>query len=298
MKKAWYILNYHNISWEENSLMRPVGGTFSPDLFEEHIAALQKHFEIVGVNEGYEAWKNGKIQKPMLSIWFDDGFAGCRLYGEPILRHFGYMAAMSINSSFTLKKEIYWRLQLAWLYANGYLNKLRKSLSTSGYQIPEGVVLREFTLGEFDIQLRNMIHEIFAENAGPAVVQAAQSLYDSVEGLCSLKESGWVLANHTASHFPVSEKKSLPLFISEFEKCEQELKSMIGVGSEFWVLPFDRKPDPGLHNLFESSGYANTHTLVHVGNKINHSGADSKYLYRLFVPDVRGNELVHYLKRF
>ena len=97
MKKAWYILNYHNISWEENALLRPIGGSFSPDLFEEHIVALQNHFEIVGINEGYTAFSQGSIRKPLLSIWFDDGLAGCRTYAEPILSHYGLSAAMYLN---------------------------------------------------------------------------------------------------------------------------------------------------------------------------------------------------------
>jgi peptidoglycan/xylan/chitin deacetylase (PgdA/CDA1 family) len=298
MKKAWYILNYHNISWEENRLLRPIGGSFSPDLFEEHIIALQEHFDIVGVNEGYAGFSQGKIQKPLLSIWFDDGLAGCSTYAEPILSHYGHKAAMSVNSSFTLGKEVYWRMQLAWLNSEGLLPMLKNSLKAAGYIIPPQTSLREFTLGEFDTNLRTIINQCFIAHASPRVILAAHKLFDSVRNLQNLKAKGWVMANHTASHFPVSEKKSLPLFLSQFQECELELESMFGTGSQFWVLPFDRKPDPELHAIFENSAFSKSHVLVHVGNAINNNGADPRYLYRLFVPDIRGNELVHYLKQF
>ena len=298
MKKAWYILNYHNISWEENALLRPIGGSFSPDLFEEHIVALQKHFEIVGVNEGYAALSQGKIQKPLLSIWFDDGLVGCRTYAEPILSHYGLTAAMSVNASFTLQKEVYWRMQLAWLGSAGHLPELKKDLKTAGFVIPSQASLREYTLGEFEPLLRQTIDACFSKHANQQVLQAAHKLFDSVEGLQFLKNKGWVMANHSASHFPVSEKKSLPFFLNEFEACERELEKMFGSGSQFWVLPFDRKPDPELHTIFENSPFSSSHVLVHVGNALNQNGANPRYLYRLFVPDVRGKELIHHLRRF
>lgn len=298
MKKAWYILNYHNISWEENILLRPIGGSFSPDLFEEHILALQEHFEIVGVNEGYAALSQGKIQKPLLSIWFDDGLVGCRTYAEPILSHYGITAAMSVNASFTLQKEVYWRMQLAWLSNSGHLATLKKDLKSAGFAIPAQTSMREYTLGEFELGMREIINTCFHKFANSQVIKSAHALFDSVEGLKFLKQKGWVMANHSASHFPVSEKKSLPLFLSEFETCERDLEAMLGRGSQFWVLPFDRKPDPELHTIFENSPYASSHVLVHVGNAINQNGADPRYLYRLFVPDVRGRELIHHLRRF
>lgn len=44
MKKGWYILNYHDISWEENILMRGVGGTVPTDIFYDHVKNLKNNF--------------------------------------------------------------------------------------------------------------------------------------------------------------------------------------------------------------------------------------------------------------
>lgn len=298
MQKAWYILNYHDIAWEENALLRPIGGTFSPDLFEDHIIALKSRFQIVDIQTGFNAWKNNTINSPLISIWFDDGFAGCRKYAQPILSHYGYSAAISINSAFTLQQEIYWRLQLAWLSTNGLLPGLKKELKSAGYIIPTGIKLREYTLGEFDLNMRQIINAYFNSYANTQVIKSAHALFDSIEGLNTLKSSGWTMANHSASHFPVSEKKSLPFFLPQFLECDTEMKKMFGEESPFWVLPFDRKPDPGLHAMFEAMPETASKTLVHVGNKINTQGAQSRYLYRLFVPDVKGKDLLKYLQRF
>ncbi len=171
-------------------------------------------------------------------------------------------------------------------------------MTKAGYKIPSGHSLREYTLGEFDLQLRALIHSCFSTHANDQLVKAAFSVFDSVEGLQQLMSNGWILANHSASHFPVSEKKSLPLFLEQFITCDTDLSDMFGKGSPFWVLPFDRKPDPDLHSIFESSPYGQTHTLVHVGNQLNINGMNPRYLYRMYVPDVRGNTLVKHLSRF
>jgi hypothetical protein len=52
MRSAWYLLLYHNVSWEENPYLRGLDVTLPPDLLREHIAALGRLGDLVSVAEG------------------------------------------------------------------------------------------------------------------------------------------------------------------------------------------------------------------------------------------------------
>ena len=58
LKKAWYILNYHDINWELGPINSGIGGTFSPDMFNEHLKYLSDNFEFVSVDDGIKKMRN------------------------------------------------------------------------------------------------------------------------------------------------------------------------------------------------------------------------------------------------
>ena len=98
-------MNYHDINWELGPINSGIGGTFSPNMFYEHLKCMQDHFEFVSIYEGIDRLNKNKINKPILSIWFDDGLVGVRKYGFDILEHFGLKGAISINSNFYLPSQ-------------------------------------------------------------------------------------------------------------------------------------------------------------------------------------------------
>ena len=38
---GWYILLYHDISWEETPFVRHIGGTCPPDVFRDHVSTCE-----------------------------------------------------------------------------------------------------------------------------------------------------------------------------------------------------------------------------------------------------------------
>ena len=115
MEKGWYILNYHDISWEENLFMRGIGGHFPPDIFRSHIEQLSLYGKLISVADGLKQYSSGVINETLISFWFDDGFAGVRKYAFPLLADYNVKGAVSINSKFLLRKEMFWRLKLSYL---------------------------------------------------------------------------------------------------------------------------------------------------------------------------------------
>lgn len=49
MKAGWYILNYHDISYEDSVFTPTIGGAFRPDVFYNHLNKLWTLGEFITV---------------------------------------------------------------------------------------------------------------------------------------------------------------------------------------------------------------------------------------------------------
>ncbi len=295
LNKGWYILNYHDISWEENPYLSGIGGTFPPDIFREHLSVLSKYAEPVSVNEGYGRLKDGKIDKPLVSFWFDDGFAGVRRYASPVMQEFGITGAVSVNSRFTKREELFWRMKLSYLSQTDAMRFLRSRFKPFGYRI--GDSLKAFTMDSFSPDIVNVIDEVYREWTREIDREDAFRLFDTEEGLKELAADGWEIANHSSAHYPVSEESYIHRFIYEFKECAELIEDIRGNDSLFWVLPFDRKSidEENVFSILHESGLDDK-VIVRVGDKYNlYNKYNYKLLYRIEPPSLRGVALVKYL---
>ena len=268
MKKGWYILNYHDVSWEESAFIRAVGDSFPPDIFAEHVHELGKRFELVSVQEGWQRLHAGKVDGPLLSFWFDDGFLGVRKYAYPILEAAGVKAAIAINSSFMLRREFYWRLKLSYLAHVDGLRFLRQRLRQFGYKTGESV--RSFTLNNCSQEIIDLIDELFTRFTTEHTRKDVFRHFDTVEGLRFLRDQGWELSNHTAAHYPVSGETGFQSFEQQFGECERELNQAFDLTSKYWVLPFASPFDePGKTQQRFEAVESDERVMVYVGSKIN-----------------------------
>jgi len=295
LKNGWYILNYHDISWEENPYLVGIGGTFPPDIFREHLEALSQVGELVSVQEGFRRWKEGSIDKALISFWFDDGFLGVRKYAMPIMEAFAVKGAISINSRFTLREEMFWRLKLSYLSQVDGLRFLRSRLKPFGYTLGQSV--KAFVMDHFSYEIVTQIDEVYNGFTHAQERKDAFRIFDSMEGIKTLHENGWVITNHSSAHYPVSEAAHIDHFAKEFLECEEALKKHLEGETDFWVLPFDRKSldNQALLTHFHEADDAQRH-LVLVGDKINTTYTpQEKLIYRIEPPYLNAKELVKYL---
>jgi hypothetical protein len=294
MHKAWYILNYHDISWEDSAFTRAIGGTFPPDIFEQHVNSLKDHFRLVSVQQGLRELNEG-IREPILSFWFDDGFLGVRKYAFPILQRMKVAAATSVNSSFMLRTEFFWRLKLSYLTHVDGLRFVRSGLRKIGVNCDKGV--RNTVMSHFSVGVRDVIDQVYLNHTSAELRDDAWRLFDDVNGLRYLHENDWVIANHSASHYPVSESSFAESFADQFQQCESELRANLNIDTDFWVMPFDRPKfrAPNLDEIVDHSGVGSRH-IVFVGNELNQSAKyHRRKLFRIFVPTVSGADLITYL---
>ena len=297
MNPGWYILNYHDISWEESVYTRAIGGSLPPDVFRSHLDALSQNARLVSIPDGFQRFRQGDIDEPLVSIWFDDGLAGVRKYALPLLEQVGVKGAMSVNSKFMLRQEPFWRFKLSYLTFTDGMRFLRSKLRPLGFRTDMSV--RSFTIDHFSDEIVADIDEIYRRFTDEYIRQDAFRLFDDVKGIAELQRQGWEIANHTASHYPVSEDSYIEHFGAEFGRCEAALQQHLGLNSRFWVIPFDRKGkrSSNLQQVFEQSDDRDR-TLVLVGHRFNTSQQQQgRRLFRIYPPYEDGAGLIRYLNQ-
>lgn len=281
MKPAWTILNYHEINWEENPYLSAVGGTYSPDVFRRDVSRLAQVARLISVDDGLDLWKQGKVDHPLVSFWFDDAYVGVRKYAFPILREFGIRGALSVNSRFVLRQEMFWRCQLSYLANTDGLRFLRAKMRKLGYTSGP---LREATLDLFSEELRQAIQEVYESFTRPRDREDAFRIFDTPEGLRALHEEGWLLANHSAAHYPLLEPSSIHFLEEHFMECERFLQGITGARCEFWVAPFDREAKRAPDFLSQFEAVSEGRRLVMVGHLANGPFSYNKPIFRCWTP--------------
>ncbi|CAN1531781.1 NodB homology domain containing protein [Flavobacteriaceae bacterium] len=297
MKKGWYILNYHDINWEENVFMKGIGGTYPPDIFYKQMKLYADNARLMSVEDAYKLYKNNQITEPIFSIWFDDGLAGNRKYALPILEEFNTKAAISLNSDFFLHQDIFYGNKLSYILFNDGMRFLRTKLKTNGYYLNVNTSIKDFSKSNFDLKLNKIIDDLYNEMTNENIRKEAFKLYDNVENIKTLIDHKWTITNHTKSHFPITNANCIHLFEAQFNLCEMEIEKAFNVNTEFWVLPFDR-PDKSdnLEFIFNTINNNNNRNLVFVEDKINLNNFKSNLLFRISVPYLEEKKLLDYIK--
>jgi peptidoglycan/xylan/chitin deacetylase (PgdA/CDA1 family) len=297
MKPAWYVILYHNVSWEDSAFTRRLDAyTHPPDLLFDHLRALSRAGRLVGVDEGLERASTGDLREPLFSIWFDDGMASVRRYARPILDQFQATAAMSVCSQFLLRAELHWRFKLSFLSHIDGVRFLRGRLRKQGFQ--SGMTVKDFSMDHFSPAVAQIVDEVFEELAPEAVRRDAFRLFEDRAGLGVLRDAGWVVANHSAAHHPVGEEGRGEDFGRQFTECETVLQELLGAPTRYWVVPFDRglQRSSSILDDFRRSG--GERHLVLVGSRVNRQqNLQEQIVYRIQAPVADGDALLALLRR-
>jgi peptidoglycan/xylan/chitin deacetylase (PgdA/CDA1 family) len=279
---GWYILLYHDISWEENAFLRSIGGTCPPDVFRRHVKFVAGLGELVSIQEGQRRLREETIDKPLFSLWFDDGLTGVIKNALPVLEQAGTTSAVSICSCFVNRSEFFWRFKLSYLNSIDVMRFLRSRLKKHGFE--PGNSVRTFTLDHFSLDLAGYIDELYTRFTTPHQRQHAYRMFMDSHAVKTLMNHGWVIANHTARHYPISLEHSLHLLGAEFNECEAAIQLVCQSPSQYWVIPFDRKSSPKTVAIADS--VRGDRYIVWVRDKVNTPGLCNaeRMLYRIVAP--------------
>ena len=293
LKPGWYIILYHDISWEENCYINSIGGTCPPDVFRQHVCTLYSLGGLVSVTQGEKLLRNNAIDRPVFSFWFDDGLTGVLRYAMPILDEFNVTGAISICSRFVRRTEFFWRFKLSYLNSIDGIRFLRPRLRKHGFKLEDRV--RAFTLDSFSQEILDYIDELFVRFTTPAQRDDAYRMFLVRESIRLMYDRGWDITNHSAGHYPIGYEQNLSLLCPEYQECEAEIQDICGEPSRHWVLPFDRNTSEDVVRVADSC--RGNRYIVFVGDRPNtyQTCNATRVLYRFFAPVGSSGRLLNIL---
>jgi peptidoglycan/xylan/chitin deacetylase (PgdA/CDA1 family) len=281
LQRGWYIILYHDVSWEENNYVRGIGGTCPPDLFRRHVRALSSLGKLVSVEDGHRLLISDSIDEPIISIWFDDGLAGVSKHALPILDEFGVSGAVAICSRFMDRTEFFWRFKLSYLNSIDGIRFLRARLKKYGLKLTDSV--KTFTLDHFSQEILEDINALFDRFTTPAQREDAYRVFLDRAAVQRLRDHDWCITNHSGGHYPIAHAHSLSRLCTEFQECDARILEICG-RSTYWVLPFDYNSSKEVVRITDAC--RGDRHLVYVGNRRNTPEAcqAERVLYRFSAP--------------
>jgi len=280
---AWYILLYHDISWEETDFLASIGGTIPPDVFDRQVREAWGMGRLLPAKEAARLYVAGEICEPVFSFWFDDGLRGVAACAAPILAEYQAVGAVSVCSGFASREEFFWRFKLSYLNAVDGLRFLRERLRP--YGLTPRTMLKPATLDQFSLDVLAAIDEIYERFTTADQRADAFRVFANADDLRSLADHGWLMANHSARHYPVSENSAIDLFDVEFMECQEWMTILLGQPPKYWVLPFDR-PRHRADKLSAARLRHPDQTFVFVADRPNtpQGNDEPNVLYRISIP--------------
>ncbi len=261
MQPGWYIVNHHDVQYEDSDLTRAIGGTTRPDVFRHHVAALSQHGRFISIAEGQATLERGQdFREPTFSLWFDDGYAGLATHVRPVCDEFGIQPALSICSRFILREEMFWRVKLSVLSQGNGLAALRERVRARHATVPDR--LRTWSLHNFSTALVDAIDEVYSACVTARARTEAFRLFLTVAQVGELAEAGWLITNHTAAHYPLASTVGWDAVRGGFDECEA-LVRRFNPGNRYWVTPFGFGSEHYLPQLMAAA------TVVEVGDRRN-----------------------------
>ena len=276
MRNGWYIINYHDVNFEDSILTRAIGGTLRPDVFERQMARLAGKFNFVSLEEGYERYCENRLDHPYLTIWFDDGFKGLHTYAANICDSFGICPTVSICSRFVERTELFWRCKFSALAHLDGLRLFRSAMRKHHAHVPFKV--RAWSVANYDRRLLDELDAVYEEVTTPEFRELAFSIFLDRRDLAALKDRGWSIVNHSSDHSPWAPGVGWQTINQSFNECET-LVAELGGDVHWWVVPFDF----GFDNYVEQARSTDKR-IVRVGNRLNRSGEDA-IIYRYVAPE-------------
>jgi hypothetical protein len=127
-----------------------------------------------------------------------------------------------------------------------------------------------------------LINTLYDEAVSPSVREDAFRIFDTPDGLIELHNRGWVIANHSAAHYPIEPDRLGGKMVDSFEECDGFIRGIIGTESGHWVTPFGQHLGVGIAGTDHSC----EKIVVLVGDRVNLTSTfqRSRTLYRILAP--------------
>ena len=241
LKQGATVISYHGV---ESDIHDPrIQGLHVPkEIFERQIAYLDKHFEIISVDELFDQLKNESSPRKsskQVVISFDDGYENVLRCASPILSHYGAPYVVFVNTAYTnpganlptsfLRLAVYYsecekiRLSSIGLEYNigsdreksSSLKAIARLLKHSSLEIVEGIV--DDLKGGFSEKRLIALDELFFSER--------LLNWDEIK---ALSNAGATIGSHCHQHTILSEHQSDDVIDAELRTSKEAIESHVG----------------------------------------------------------------------
>ena len=245
-----FILVYHMVANEKQGAnLRNNSSTFnvSLDVFEEHLAYLVSHYEIVHLDYLIDEIRNGRSVKGKIAITFDDGFKDSYESAYPILKKYNVPAVFYLigNASETNPLIIWW-IAIEEVINSAYKKKLsfhyddfsiNISINSLANKIDAVKKLSSIFMSIPVDKHVSLLNTIIA-SLGQDIVPDHRSLVLSKEMIVEMHSSGLVyFGGHTQSHTDLSLIDNDMLY-REIVEQKQALESRLNIPIDSFSYPY------------------------------------------------------------
>src|SRR5439155_12039298 len=101
---------------------------------------------------------------------------------------------------------------LSFLAFAGGVRVLAMRLGALGFRPGDSV--KKWTMENFSLDMVRIIHEVYEKFAHIDLRADAFRIFDTIGGLEELADAGWIIANHSAAHYPTTEVQGKDFFLT------------------------------------------------------------------------------------
>ena len=203
--------------------------TLTPEEFEFCLTFFELHYNVVSLDDVFDALNSGKPLGRALLITFDDGWRDNRDYALPLLARAGLPATLFVATEFVGSRRAFWQEELYAAVVTGALTPSAIRSAAPSYALPEdltGANLAQHVIAHAESlsgEERDRLIGELAARFPPTTRQMADA-----SDLAELQDAGVCLGGHGHSHAPLTD---LAAPSDELAQSVTVLKSLARGGS-------------------------------------------------------------------
>ena len=296
-RSALAILCYHRIlpAPDRDAYILPTLAV-TPEAFDAQVAIAAKYYRCLSLREAMLAWHQGKSDRPLLAMTFDDGYADNAVHAAPILERHGVRATFFVVSGLVGSTQRAWYDLLGRLVQRTAKQPIPELCIKPDEDDPVAVWIAEHFRHRHGLSVSRIVTaakalphalrcEVINRLHAAAPDDLAQDPSDrmmSLDQVKSLASKGHEVASHSATH-PLLPQLSDEELQSELTASKLAIEHMTGVDVIALAYP-NGDQDDRVADATRAAGYQFAVTMQ---PGLNRGAVDPMRLRRMYVTQER-----------
>lgn len=265
LKNRCVVLVYHRIVDPDKEIAPVQDGMYvTPELFEKHIKYLNRHFNLISIDELISTIKGEKKYCRSCHITFDDGWRDNYTNAFPLLKKYNVPATIFLATDFIGTTRWFWPERLLFLLADTKSSEI----GNCNYILTEEILkmfheknaayedrinsVINFLKNKSEESLESVIQDL-KKITGNTTLPKKRLLLDWSE-VKKMAEHGIIFGSHTKSHAILTNFKDVKKINVELAESKIKIEDKTGNNSQCFCFP-NGNWNPHLIKLVKNNGY-------------------------------------------